>query len=107
MTIKAGDTILLHCSLENLQKMRAEGYFNIDIDQEDRLLTSYNTQIKKIGRPKDVDREKERNTVLLELLAGEDRDAAARVQRAMMGMVRLSIEGLMDAAQDAFGAEEQ
>ncbi|MGD6979380.1 MULTISPECIES: VOC family protein [Citricoccus] len=46
-------------------------------------------------------------TVLLELLAGEDRDAAARVQRAMMGMVRLSIEGLMDAAQDAFGAEEQ
>jgi predicted 3-demethylubiquinone-9 3-methyltransferase (glyoxalase superfamily) len=46
-------------------------------------------------------------TVLLELLAGEDRDAAARVQGAMMGMVKLSIEGLMDAAQDAYGAEEQ
>ncbi|MDI3330751.1 MAG: VOC family protein [Micrococcus sp.] len=46
-------------------------------------------------------------TVLLELLAGEDRDAAARVQRAMMGMVKLSIEGLLEAAQDAYGAEEQ
>lgn len=46
-------------------------------------------------------------TVLLELLAGEDQDAAARVQRAMMGMVKFSVEGLMDAAQDAYGAEEQ
>lgn len=46
-------------------------------------------------------------TVLLELLAGADQDAAARVQRAMMGMVKFSIEGLMDAAQDAYGAEEQ
>jgi predicted 3-demethylubiquinone-9 3-methyltransferase (glyoxalase superfamily) len=46
-------------------------------------------------------------TVLLELLAGEDHDAAARVQRALMGMVKPSIEGLMDAAQDAYGAEEQ
>jgi predicted 3-demethylubiquinone-9 3-methyltransferase (glyoxalase superfamily) len=46
-------------------------------------------------------------TVLMDLLAGADRDAAARVQRAMMGMVKISIEGLLDAAQDAYGAEEQ
>ncbi|GAA4774893.1 VOC family protein [Citricoccus nitrophenolicus] len=47
--------------------------------------------------------------VLLDLLAGgdsgTDQDAAARVQTAMMGMNRLSIEGLMDAAQDAHGAQ--
>ena len=46
-------------------------------------------------------------TVLPELLGGDDRDAAARVQRALLGMQRISIEGLMDAAQDAYGAEEQ
>ncbi|MFC0249335.1 VOC family protein [Citricoccus parietis] len=45
--------------------------------------------------------------VLFELLAGEDQDAAARVQSAMMGMTKFSIEGLMDAAKDAYGAEEE
>lgn len=70
MRIRAHDTILLHCSLENLQKMRGEGYFNIDVNQGDEHFTSSNTQIKKIGRPKDQkkDRGKERNTVLLELI---------------------------------------
>lgn len=46
-------------------------------------------------------------SILLELLSSEDRDAAARVQTAMMGMVKLSIEGLLEAAQDAHGAEEE
>lgn len=70
MEIRSGDTILLHCSLENLQKMRGEGYFNIDIGQEDKVMSSANTKIKKIGRQKDKKegKEKERNTVLLELL---------------------------------------
>ncbi len=70
MEIRSGDTILLHCSLENLQKMRSEGYFNIDIGQEDNVLSSSNTEIKKIGHQKDrrEDLEKERKTVLLELL---------------------------------------
>ena len=70
MVIRAGDTLLLHCSLENLQKMRSEGYFNIDIGQEDKVLSSSNTEIKKIGAQKDKkeELEKERNTVLLELL---------------------------------------
>lgn len=45
--------------------------------------------------------------ILLDLLSGEDQDAAARVQSAMMGMNRLSIEVLMDAAKDAHGAEEE
>lgn len=73
MKIRPDDTILLHCSLENLQKMQGEGYFNIDIDQEDIIQSSTNTQIKKIGG-KDAPqkeyeaKEKERDTVLLELL---------------------------------------
>ncbi|QCU77311.1 VOC family protein [Citricoccus sp. SGAir0253] len=45
--------------------------------------------------------------VLPELLAGEDRDAAARVQRVLQDMVRPSIERLLDAARDASGADEE
>lgn len=45
--------------------------------------------------------------ILPELLSGPDPDAAARVQAAMMGMRRLSIEVLMDASKDAHGAEEE
>ncbi len=46
-------------------------------------------------------------SILPELLSGPDQDAAARVQSAMMGMNRLSIEVLMDASKDAHGAEEE
>jgi predicted 3-demethylubiquinone-9 3-methyltransferase (glyoxalase superfamily) len=46
-------------------------------------------------------------SILLELLSGPDREAAARVQAAMMGMVKLNIEGLLEAAQDAHGAREE
>ncbi len=77
MKILPGDIILLHCTLENLQKMRGEGYFSMDVDQEDSILSSANTQIKKIGSQKgqkeeeakdEETKEKERDTVLLELL---------------------------------------
>ncbi|MGB2760858.1 MAG: SLC13 family permease, partial [Maribacter stanieri] len=37
LLIKPNDIILLHCSLENLQKMRGEGYFEIDLEEKDHF----------------------------------------------------------------------
>lgn len=45
--------------------------------------------------------------VVYEVMAGDDREASACLQSALMGMNRLSIEVLMDAAKDAHGAEEE
>ncbi|PIB23398.1 SLC13 family permease [Maribacter sp. 4G9] len=69
LKIKANDIILLHCSLENLQKMRGEGYFDLDIDENTADFTSEETSIKRLDRKeKDSPDEKEHETILLELL---------------------------------------
>ena len=49
MVIKANDSILLHCSLENLQKMRGEGYFDIDLEGKEIMDSTGSTTIKKVG----------------------------------------------------------
>ena len=78
MVIKANDTILLHCSLENLQKMRGEGYFDIDPEGKENRDATGSTTIKKVGAftkkgEKDADKAEEEKedaseTLLLELL---------------------------------------
>jgi di/tricarboxylate transporter len=70
MEIRPNDTILLRCSLENLQKMRGEGYFEMEVHQTATAISSANTQITKIGSKNEEkeNREKERDAVLLELL---------------------------------------
>lgn len=78
LVIKPHDVILLHCSLDNLQMMRGEGYFDIDLEDRDNFKSTQYTQIKKVGvfskkNTKDVEKEeKESDTdkepLLLELL---------------------------------------
>ena len=70
MKIRANDTILLHCSLENLQKMRGEGYFEIDIDESNTPISTATTFIKKVGKKetKENKEDQDEETVLLELL---------------------------------------
>ena len=47
--LKENDVILLHCSIENLQRMRAEGYFDIELEAKDTFKSNKETQIKKVG----------------------------------------------------------
>ncbi|WP_209401145.1 SLC13 family permease [Pseudozobellia sp. WGM2] len=76
MSIRAHDVILLHCSLDNLQQMRSEGYFDIEGEEADQLKSTKGTQIKKVGatakkNKKASEKEEEkgdRESVLLELL---------------------------------------
>ncbi len=49
MVLKPDDVILLHCSLENLQRMRGEGYFDINLEERDNIKSTKDTQIKKVG----------------------------------------------------------
>ena len=71
LLIKPNDIILLHCSLENLQKMRGEGYFEIDLEEKDHFKSTKNTQIKKVSdsnkKDEDTNETKDEN-LLLELL---------------------------------------
>lgn len=74
--LRENDIILLHCSLENLQRMRAEGYFEIDLETKDAFKSTKETQIKKVGEAtkKEKKTTKERpledteEPILLELL---------------------------------------
>lgn len=66
--IQEGDVILLHCSLENLQKMRGEGYFDLEVDENLTSSFSNGTSIEKVDVQKRGSEEKVSNTVLLELL---------------------------------------
>ncbi|MDC6404160.1 MULTISPECIES: SLC13 family permease [Maribacter] len=66
--IQQGDVILLHCSLENLQKMRGEGYFDLEVDENLTSSFSKGTSIEKVDDQKQDPEEKVSNTVLLELL---------------------------------------
>ncbi|MDC6387772.1 SLC13 family permease [Maribacter sp. PR1] len=69
LKIRIGDVILLHCSLENLQKMRAEGYFDLEIDETTTSTFSKGTSVEKVDREEGEDDSKEKvETVLLELL---------------------------------------
>lgn len=49
LVIQPDDVVLLHCSLENLQKMRGEGYFDIDLEDQGTIKSNENTRIKKMG----------------------------------------------------------
>lgn len=68
LEIRESDVILLHCSLENLQKMRSEGYFDLEIDENLTSSSSKGTSIEKVDSTKENTEEKEDKTVLLELL---------------------------------------
>ena len=75
MEIHANDVILLHCSLENLQWMRGQGYFEVDVEHLDQIKPGSSTQIKRVGGkrkkkddPDTQETEKEKDAVLLELL---------------------------------------
>lgn len=71
LLIKPNDIILLHCSLENLQKMRGEGYFDLDMEEKDHFRSTKTTQIKKVADTDKKDKEDSENTdenLLLELL---------------------------------------
>ncbi|MBC6997529.1 SLC13 family permease [Cytophaga sp. FL35] len=68
LQIKSGDVLLLHCSLENLQWMRGEGYFEEDVDHLDDLENKSDYPIKKVGSKKDKAEEEEKTDVLLELI---------------------------------------
>jgi di/tricarboxylate transporter len=77
MVLKPNDVILLHCSLENLQRMRGEGYFDINLEERDNIKSTKDTQIKKVGAvakkaQKDTEDEEvaegTSETLLLELL---------------------------------------
>ncbi|WP_339835413.1 SLC13 family permease [uncultured Maribacter sp.] len=71
LPIKVNDVILLHCSLENLQKMRGEGYFDVDLEERDHIKSTKNTQIKKFGNSNEKDAENKDDkdkSLLLELL---------------------------------------
>ncbi|WP_405384903.1 SLC13 family permease [Maribacter sp. LLG6340-A2] len=71
LVIQPKDVILLHCSLENLQKMRGEGYFEVEEEDKDHFKSTKNTQIKKVAdsdkKQKDESENKDEN-LLLELL---------------------------------------
>ena len=71
LLIKPNDIILLHCSLENLQKMRGEGYFEVEQEEKDHFTSTKTTQIKKVADSDKKDKEDSENTdenLLLELL---------------------------------------
>jgi len=71
LLIKPNDIILIHCSLENLQKMRGEGYFNVDLEESDAIKSTKNTQIKKVSDSEKKSAENKdgiEESILLELL---------------------------------------
>ncbi|WP_340158492.1 SLC13 family permease [uncultured Maribacter sp.] len=71
LLIQPNDVILLHCSLENLQKMRAEGYFEVDSEDKDHFTSTKNAQIKKVSDAQvknDGNNEEDDESLLLELL---------------------------------------
>ena len=71
LQIKSNDVILLHCSLENLQRMRTEGYFDMDLEDSDHIKSTKNTQIKKVGeaeKDRTENKDDKDESLLLELL---------------------------------------